>query len=648
MRELLRDYFDGRLSRRGFLHRLLASGFTAAAAGAILDAADADAQTAAAGALAQTPRYRLVTGTGGELLAEQVKAAGIRFIFTNPGSFEVGFFDALTDRPELQVILGLHESIVIPMADGYHKVTQRPAFVNVHAVAGTAQMAGQLYNSHRDGSAMVITAALIDTGIYSDDVRLAPRPGFNQTDINQQFTKISWEVRNAASIPLFTRRAFKTAATAPGGPVYVCFARTALETPNLQAEVWPEENIFMQARPRPASDQVERLARGLIEAQRPVIVFGDEVWKSAAQAEAVELTELLGLPAAAPGPLGRLASLAYCNFPNQHPQNIGEYPLAKPYGRATPDLMLQVGMRGDMGEMTLPDQPTDPALRTMAVGIDTAMLGRTQSLDLGVVGDVRESLRDVMQAVRSMTTEPRLRQIRDQRLAIVKPYAAALAKSLTDAAMKNFDQKPIHPDRLGYELEKALEPDAIVVPESLTASHGLLRLGFRPDEKFWLSNAGDSLGWGVGAAIGAKLGAPNRQVVLSIGDGAVMFSAPGFWTMVRYGVPILTVVWNNYNYQAVRAVYARYARRMKETGQYHAMYLGDPVIDFVKLADSQGVRGEKVTEPGAINAALKRGIQATKDGNPYLVEVVVSRTGEGAESTWHQKFNLASQRTKRV
>lgn len=118
--------------------------------------------------------------------------------------------------------------------------------------------------------------------------------------------------------------------------------------------------------------------------------------------------------------------------------------------------------------------------------------------------------------------------------------------------------------------------------------------------------------------------------------------------MVRYGVPILTVVWNNYNYQAVRAVYARYTRRMKETGQYHAMYLGDPEIDFVKLAESQGVRGEKVTEPGAIQAALTRGIQATKEGNPYLVEVVVSRTGEGAESIWHQKFNLASRRTRRV
>src|SRR5688572_19418780 len=135
MRELLHDYLDGRLSRRGFFGKLMATGLTAPAAGAIVDAAEIDQ-----GGAGSQRRFNTVTGTGGDLLVEQVKAAGTKFIFTNPGSFEVGFFDALTDRPELQVIVGLHEGIVIPMADGYHKVTQRPAFVNVHAVAGTAQM----------------------------------------------------------------------------------------------------------------------------------------------------------------------------------------------------------------------------------------------------------------------------------------------------------------------------------------------------------------------------------------------------------------------------------------------------------------------------------------------------------------------------
>ncbi|MCU1385119.1 MAG: hypothetical protein JWL71_3816 [Acidobacteria bacterium] len=647
MRELLLDYFNGHLSRRGFLQRLVATGLTTAAAHSIVEAADADNEPEAA-APGDAPRFTTVTGTGGDLLVEQIKAAGTKFIFTNPGSFEVGFFDALTDRPELQVIVGLHEGIVIPMADGYHKVTQLPAFVNVHAVAGTAQMAGQLYNSHRDGSAIVVTAALLDTGIYSDEIRLAARPGFSQTDINKQFTKVSWEVKNPASIPLFTRRAFKTATTAPGGPVYVCYGRTALETPNLRSEIWPKESFTIQSRPRPAKDAVEKLAKALIEADRPIAVFGDDVWKSGAQAEAVALCEQLGLPAAAPGPLGRLAAVAFCNFPSQHSHNVGEIALAKPYGSANPNLVVQFGTRGDMGELAIPDQPTDPELRTMAVGIDTAMLGRTAPLELAVVGDVKTTFQDLADAISGMVTASRLQKIRDQRMATVKPYAAHLLAEVQDSAKKNFNLRPIHPDRVGWEIEQEADKDAIIVAENLTGSNGLFRLGYRPDEKFWLSNAGDSLGWGVGAAIGAKLGAPDRQVILSIGDGALMYSAPGFWTMVRYGVPILTVVWNNCNYQAVRNVYGRYAKRMAETGHYHGMYLGDPEIDFVKLAASQGVKGEKVSEPNDIKAALRRGIQQTRDGNPYLLEIIISRQGPGADSTWYQKFNLAAQRTKRV
>src|SRR5690242_4073683 len=173
-----------------------------------------------------------VEGTGGELVVAQARAAGVEYVFANPGSFESGLYDALTDVPSMRVILGLHEGIVLSMADGYHKVSGKPGFVNVHAIAGTAQMAGQLYNSCRDGSALVITAALSDNEVWSDEVLLAPRPGFDQKDINRQFTKISWESRDAASIPIMLRRAFKVATTPPGGPVYLAAASYALEEKN--------------------------------------------------------------------------------------------------------------------------------------------------------------------------------------------------------------------------------------------------------------------------------------------------------------------------------------------------------------------------------------------------------------------------------
>jgi len=163
-----------------------------------------------------------------------------------------------------------------------------------------------------------------------------------------------------------------------------------------------------------------------------------------------------------------------------------------------------------------------------------------------------------------------------------------------------------------------------------------------------VSTSGAGLGWGIGAATGAKLGAPDRQVVCNIGDGAVMYSASGFWSQVRYGVPVLTVVCNNLNYQTVRNAYVRYNGKMKDAEQYTGMFLGDPEIDFVKLAQSQSVDGVRVDNSSDLRPALKRGIAATREGSPFLLDVRVRRTGGGAESTWHQAFNLADQRTKNV
>src|SRR5574340_1154836 len=111
-----------------------------------------------------------------------------------------------------------------------------------------------------------------------------------------------------------------------------------------------------------------------------------------------------------------------------------------------------------------------------------------------------------------------------------------------------------------------------------------------------------------------------------------MYSASGFWTQVRYGIPVLTVVWNNRNYQTVRFAYHSYKGRMASSGHYAGMYLGDPDIDFVKLAESQGVRGEKAATAAQMASALERGIAATRDGKPYLVEVATARYGGGADS----------------
>ena len=197
-------------------------------------------------------------------------------------------------------------------------------------------------------------------------------------------------------------------------------------------------------------------------------------------------------------------------------------------------------------------------------------------------------------------------------------------------------------------MARTLDKDAVIVSESLTGRYDAFPFGFRDNEPMWLANTGAGLGWGVGAATGAKLALPDRQVICSIGDGAVMYSASGFWTQARYRIPVLTVVWNNLNYQTVRHAYYNYKGKMASTGHYAGMYLGDPDIDFVKLAESQGVKAEKVASPAELEPALRRGVAATRDGQPYLIDVATARYGGGAESTWHEHFSLAARRQRQV
>lgn len=548
----------------------------------------------------------------------------------------MALFDALIDRPELELVVGLHEGIVIGMADGYHKVSRQPAFVNVHAAVGTAQTAGQLYNAHFDGSGLIVTAGMSDITIASDDRALMPRPGHSQSEITRQFTKISWEVRNGASAAMAIRRAYKLAVTAPGGPVYVAFSTRSLQEP-VTGDVWPHDAFLVQARPRPATDQFEAAARMLIEATRPVAWLGDEVWKADAAAEAVALCEMLGLPISTPN----LAGFNYLSA--THPQYlVPRLGAGRPYPYSGADMVMQLGSREQGG-------PGDASAgsarqRSLAIGLDTTMMGRTRAFDLAVVADVKAAVKDLGEAINSLVTKDRLAKIREQRLAVITPAIAAVNAERFAQARTHFNQSVIHPDQLGFEMENNLEKDALLVTENapgLLGKHDFLSYGPREGSKQNIGHGGASLGWGPGAAVGAKLAAPDRQVVLSIGDGSLMYSAGAFWSMARHQTAVLTIVWNNRNYQTVRNGAFRYNKRMTATDQFPGLYLGDPDIDFVKLAESQGVKGQRVTGASEIAAALKRGTAETRAGNPYLIEVVVSRIGGGAESTWYQKVTPA-------
>lgn len=622
--EILGNFLNQGLSRRDFVKALGAVGISAAGISSLVNAAEAVEKGVA------PLKARSFTGTGGQLIVEQMKAAGVKYLFTNPGSYEVGFFDAFLDQP-MQLILGLHEGIVISAADGYSKVSGEPAFVNVHVVAGTAQAAGQLYNAHFDRTPLVVTAGMRENESVTDDLVLAARPGWDMKDIPRQFTKISWSTRDAKALPAQIRRAFKVATTEPGGPVYLAFAEEAQAAKNVTALIYDRENFIIPNNISPNPDQLKRAANALLEAKSPVMWVGDQVTKDEAYPEVIELAELLSIPVC-----DQWNWSIFANFPRKHPLFSGWYD-AK--GK---DLVLAFGVNQTM-----------VAGRRMGMSDDTPMIacsthpdsiGRVDPFSIPIVANTKLALLGLVDTIKGLATQSRLKQIAESR----KGQEPNIGNKVARVKRENMGLSPIHPDELGLALEEELDKNCIIVYEDLSSSKQFYSLGPRENEKMWVANRGWGLGWGVGAAVGAKLAAPDRQVVLSIGDGSVMYSASGFWTMARYEIPVLTIVSNNYNYQTVRTAYVDYNGRMKAANRFTGCMLDNPRIDFVGLAKAEGCGGIRVTRPSDLRPALKRGIEATRSGTPFLIDVEVSRTGAGADSTWFQKFSLAQSRKKKV
>ena len=565
-----------------------------------------------------------VFGTGGELLVHQLVAQGVDYAFTNTGSAEAGFFNGLLTVPGVQPVLLLAESLVLSAADGYAKAARKPAFVNVHLAAGTRQGSGQLQNAYFDGTPMVVTAAMRDGGSFGDHNVLGSSGGFSQMGAVEDITKRRWEVWDAAGIPTVTRRAFKDASTFPTGPVYVAYTSQALEATNVEAVIQAAEPL----RPGGAPDgtAISRIWDALSNADKPLLVCGPDIVTAGAQEEILALAERLALPVAT-------GLFDYGSFPFQHPNYVGavEAVSEEPY-----DVVCCIGYRQNTRGSAM-DLRFASAGTIIGIGHDPQLLGNTFPLDIAVWGDVRQALR----ALNASWSDAHARQAHlAKRAATLRAQGAERVRKMHDEAAGHAGARPIHPNYLAHVAGRVLPEGTLVVSEAFRNADHLLPFGFDKGQWSVLRTFGGSLGHGIGAAVGAQLGAPDRPVVCSLGDGAVMYSASGFWTMARYGLPVLTLVWNNLNYQTVRTNFHTFGGEMAKQKKYPEVYLGDPEIDFVMLAKSQGIQGARVDGPTDLEAALRRGVDAITAGEPYLLDVRVATVGTGADSTWHQRFKL--------
>ena len=626
MRELVAQYLSKSVSRRRFVSRLVSTGVTLAAAQSVVQSLTPFVHGETGDADASPEDVRIFEGTGGEAFAEQLIASGVKYIFGNSSSSDAPFYDALVDRPQLNYILTPHEGPGAAMAAGYVKASGKRAFVMEAAIVGLANAIGQMYNAQKEQTPLVFYS------YRNDKSNTAGRDVFEevpyQEEIVAPLTKWHWLARRPDMIPETLRRSFKVAWTPPYGPTYATWHADYMAE-KVRTEIIVHEKVDPRMRIRPNPREVERAARLLVEAENPLLIVGDEIYKTRSVEKAVRLAELLGVPVSQ-------ARQVSANFPHTHPLWVGEFPAMRGIDTLAfprnPDLVINVGNKL-IHSTPAPVVPRN--VKFIDMRNDSFSVGNVMTTDVPLVADVGYGMEDLIEAVESAMT-PSIRKKVSERAEGVRVFSEK-AKKLRALVSKNpdWDNSPMTSDRVTHEVSKYAEKDAIIVHEA--GAIGLHGFDFNPlggRELFFYYGA--HLGSGVGTAAGVKLARPNQQVIALVGDGAFIFGPTALWNMARLELPVTVVVYNNHAYGGVhnRGLAAAAGGRMVETGHFVQDYLGKPDMNMASIADGFGVAGEVVHSPDDLKAALGRARRATQDGKPYLIDAQVARTGIWADQPW--------------
>ena len=553
---------------------------------------------------------RPIIGNPSQIIVEQLAASGVKYVFYNSGSREARFFDALLWHPEIDGILALHEGSVTAMAGGYAQVKGDPAIMVVHLGAGLAQCMGQLINIWSGSLPVVVITFAGDTGSYGDKISLDLSHSFGPTSISAPLTKATWTVIEPEGLPGAIERAIRVAKTPPVGPVHLAVYDRLLGNQQVSTEII-EGGIADVRAGYPSDEDLEELARALDEAERPLIYVGDNVWKSGAEAQVTALAEHFGAPV-----VSTFNDLR--GVPIKHPLHCGGR-LEAVAPAINPDHIICIGVRHSGSGQSQDYAPFAAARRVVALGSDIENLKNFPGLDLAVLADERRALERLQQLIQS--EYPRERY--DERRTRSREQVLDLRSQRRDAVQPREAQAGVvRPLALLDALDDALERigGGLVTTEQFAAPLDCLQVDDDIGKNVFLRPAGGSEGYGIGAAIGAKLAAPTRPVVGLVGDGSMYYADSGLWTAVHHKIPVLYVIPNNTAYGIVAGAFSGAGGQMNDTGVYAGVVLDG--IDPVKIAEGFGVEGEHVTDESVIEDAITHGLELVEnEKRPYLLNV---------------------------
>ena len=549
--------------------------------------------------------------TGRVAIIEQFLADGATYMFGNPGTTEQGLLDAVSDFPSLEYVLTLQETVAVAIADGYARATKRPTLVQLHSGVGLGNAIGMLYQAMRGRSPLVAFTG--DSGVRYDamDAQMAAR----LVDMAEPVTKWATRVTDPSSLLRVMRRATKIASTPPMAPVLVALPMDVLDAAN-DEEVVPTSSLF--TRVAPGRGEVERAATLLTRAERPMIIAGDGVAASGAQAELTRVAELLG--AAVWG-----ADWSEVNMDHAHPQFQGM--LGHMFGDHSRSITSQADGVLVCGTYVFPE--VFPALSgvfapgtpVVHIDLDAYEIAKNFPVDLGLVADPKVTLgmlADVLEG--TLTSEQR--QAAASRAAALGADKQRELDAQRERDRSFHDSVPLHASLFAEELARQLPPNAVIFDEALTTSPDLTRyLPASTPGQYFLTRGG-SLGTGIPGAIGLQLANPGKVVFGFTGDGGSMYTIQALWTAVRHNVPAKFVICNNHSYELLKLNIKEYwQERAIAEHEFPVGFDLLPDIRFDDLARSMGVAAVRVEKPAEIAPAVR---QALDHNGPFLIDLVIA------------------------
>ena len=533
--------------------------------------------------------------TGGEAVVRSLAAHGVRTVFGIPGTHNLAVYDALLDS-EIRHILTRHEQGAAFMADGYARAGGRPGVCITTTGPAVMNALAALSSAYSDSSPILVIASQICAEHLGQGKGYA-HDSPDQLSGFRPVTKWSRCCDTVAAIPQAVREAFLEMKSGRPRPTVVEVPFDVLDG---SGEVDIPEPAPIET-PQPDENALDRAAGLLKKAKRPVIWAGGGVITSGASSALRSLAEILEAPVF-PTTQGK------GSLPEDHPLAAGNtlvHPLATEY-LSSCDLMLAIGTRFSELEtarwsLRLPGD-------LIQIDVDAEQIGRNYPVSEGIVSDAKLALEALID--RCSDDEPRASR-------------AAEVAELKSCLMKDFHKRSPEAVELIRTLRSALPRETVIVSDLTVVAywcHHVLDV-FEPRTYFNSMGFG-SLGFGLPAAMGAKLAVPDRPVVVLTGDGGFQFTCQELGTAVQFGVPVVVVVFNDDGYGIL------WPQQQARYGRTNATDLVNP--DFVALAHAFGASGRRVEEVGELGAAIKSALDA--DG-PSLIEVPLSLPCHPIEET---------------